>query len=336
MVCFCVHPDRGRQRPGPRGQPRQNLRLQLSQHASPGIPVLDDIRALLEFRSRCSSLFYKKKIRSERARESENVKKLIHCAWLLGSSGCILSEWKNVWISFGIPRGDRPKWSLRWRVDASENEWLHVAKTAKHLHRTVERHADITSALLERSSSAKGGQKTTKMSDWDHQGHPKNSDSERSWEKKTTNTNTTKKCRNKEDQLWTEVTTNHYNPAVLRPERAPPTRRAPPWIGHAIRHVCVNGPIEYEWLDSVQRSQVHLLRRHAPASHRKKAPSSARGGREPGVRLEKTKKCVSHVRQSGWMSCVCLGACVTVSVWGWVRTRAEKEGKTNDKRSLTS
>lgn len=143
--------------------------------------------------------------------------------------------------------------------------------------------------------------------------------------KNQTNHNlTTNKCRNKEDPFWTEVTTNHYNPAVLRPERAPPTRSAPPWIGHAIRHVC-------EWthriwmagLSAEEPGSSPPTTRPLPASPRKKAPSAARGGREPGVRQK--KKCVSHVRESGWMSWVCLGACVTGSVWGWVRTRAETE-----------
>lgn len=68
-----------------------------------------------------------KKIRRERARESENVKNLIHCAWLLGSNGCILSERKMCGFHLAF-QGNRPKWSLRWRVGASESEWLHVAK----------------------------------------------------------------------------------------------------------------------------------------------------------------------------------------------------------------
>lgn len=49
-----------------------------------------------------------KKIRRERARESENVKNLIHCAWLLGSNGCILSERKMCGFHLAF-QGDRPK-----------------------------------------------------------------------------------------------------------------------------------------------------------------------------------------------------------------------------------
>lgn len=220
---------------------------------------------------------------------------------------------------------------------ASGCEWEWVATCCKNSKTSTSngwetcRHnfSVIGAVVLSKTTSRhlKGGKKTTKMSDWDHQGHPKNSVSERSWEKKKQQT--TAQQKNAETKKinyelrWPRTIT------ILRSsdQRGRHRLDAPLPESATLSDMCVNGPIEYEWLDSVQRSQVHLLRRHAPASHRKKAPSSARGGREPGVRLEKTKKCVSHVRQSGWMSCVCLGACVTVSVWGWVRTRAETEGK---------
>lgn len=82
--------------------------------------------------------------------------------------------------------------------------------------------------------------------------------------------------------------------------------------------MCVNGPIVYEWLDSVQRSQVHLLQRNAP----NRAPSSPPGGRgqESGWRIACARE---------WMDelCVCLAACVTGSMQDWVRTHAETEGK---------
>lgn len=45
----------------------------------------------------------------------------------LGIHGCILSERKMCGFHLAF-QGNRPKWSLRWRVGASENEWLHVAK----------------------------------------------------------------------------------------------------------------------------------------------------------------------------------------------------------------
>ena len=66
--------------------------------------------------------------------------------------------------------------------------------------------------------------------------------------------------------------------------------------------MCVNGPIVYECLDSVLRSQVHLLQRKMPQLGTILSPWWA----GPGVRLR-----VSHVRENGRMSCVCLAACVT-------------------------
>lgn len=78
--------------------------------------------------------------------------------------------------------------------------------------------------------------------------------------------------------------------------------------------MCVNGPIVYECLDSVLRSQVHLLQQDAPRRGTILSPWWA----GPGVRLR-----VSHVRENGRMSCVCLAACVTGSMQGWVRTHAE-------------
>lgn len=39
---------------------------------------------------------------------------------------------------------------------------------------------------------------------------------------------------------------------------------------------------------------------------------------------------VSHVRENGWMSCVCLAACVTGSMQVWVGTHAETEGEKHE------
>lgn len=111
----------------------------------------------------------------------------------------------------------------------------------------------------------------------------------------------------------------------------PPTREgatldAPLPESATLSDMCVNGPIVYEWLDSVQRSQVHLLQRHAPEKGAILCPRRA----GPGVRQS-----VSHVRENGWMSYVCLAACVTGSVWDWLRTRAETEGRNKKFNILT-
>lgn len=90
--------------------------------------------------------------------------------------------------------------------------------------------------------------------------------------------------------------------------------------------MCVNGPIVYECLDSVLRSQVHLLqRKKRPQQGTILSPWWA----GPGVRLR-----VSHVRENGRMSCVCLAACVTGSMRDWVRTHAETEEKNNKSNNI--
>lgn len=63
--------------------------------------------------------------------------------------------------------------------------------------------------------------------------------------------------------------------------------------------MCVNGPIVYEWLDSVLRSQIHLLQQNAP----NRAPSSPPGGRgqESGWRIACARE---------WMDELCVLGCV--------------------------
>lgn len=111
----------------------------------------------------------------------------------------------------------------------------------------------------------------------------------------------------------------------------PPTREGatldvPLHQSATLSDMCVNGPIVYECLDSMLRSQVHLLQR-------KKRPQQGTilspWGAGPGVRLR-----VSHVRENGRMSCVCLAACVTGSMQVWVRTHAETAKK--KRRQITS
>lgn len=49
----------------------------------------------------------------------------------------------------------------------------------------------------------------------------------------------------------------HHNSAVLRPEEGA-TLNVPLPQSATLSDMCVNGPIVYECLDSVLRSQVHL------------------------------------------------------------------------------
>lgn len=59
------------------------------------------------------------------------------------------------------------------------------------------------------------------------------------------------------------------------PTREGATLKVPLPQSATLSDMCVNGPIVYECLDSVLRSQVHLLQRDAPTW----APSSPPGGR---------------------------------------------------------
>lgn len=101
---FLCDSDWRRQQPGPRSHPGWNLRLQLRQRASWGIPVLDGIRGILEFCSRCSTLFNINKIRRERERERE-CEKFDPLCLARGIHGCILSEREKcvdfIWHSRG-------------------------------------------------------------------------------------------------------------------------------------------------------------------------------------------------------------------------------------------
>lgn len=204
---------------------------------------------------------------------------------------------------------------------ASGCEWEWVAtccKTAKHLHRTVERHADITSVLLERSSSAKllqdTSRKTNLMSAWDHQGHPKFRQRKIMKQKRNTTTQQnaeTKKINYELRWPWTIT--------ILRSsdQRGRHPRRAPPWIGHAIRHVC-------EWTHCIwmaglkSRGARFISSNDTPP---KKAPSSARGGRgrESGRAYRMCE------RMGGWVMYAWLRAWLAVCETGWELERRRRE-----------
>lgn len=67
------------------------------------------------------------------------------------------------------------------------------------------------------------------------------------------------------------------------PTREGATLNVPLPQSATLSDMCVNGPIVYEWLDSVLRSQVHLLQRDAPIGHH---PLPLVGGaRSPAARV---------------------------------------------------
>lgn len=93
-------------------------------------------------------------------------------------------------------------------------------------------------------------------------------------------------------------TSNHHKSAVHRLERAP-SSTCPSNQSATLSDMCVNGPIVYEWLDSVQRSQVHLLQQDAPIG----APPSPPGGwgRSPAARVACARE---------WTDELCVLGCV--------------------------
>lgn len=282
-----------------------------------------------------------KKIRSERARESENVKKIDTLCLALGI------QWLHlIWVEKCVDfiwhsKGGSAQMKFEMASGCEwECEWLHVAKTAKHLHRTVERHADITSALLERSSSAKLLQDTWRKKKKKLDvclGSPRtsaNSDSERSW--KTNKPQLDKKKRQMQKQRRSIMNWGDHEPlqSCGPPTREGATDSTRPSLNRPRYQTCVcvwmdpsnmNGWTQCRgarFISSNDTPPSPLPSRPSPPPPGKRRhPLPAAGSRESG------KKCVSHVRESGWMSCVCLGACVTGSVWGWVRTRAETAGR---------
>lgn len=137
----------------------------------------------------------------------------------------------------------------------------------------------------------------------------------RDHETKTKHHNSTK-CRNQEDKLWTEVTMNHHNPAVLRPERAPPSTR--PSLNRPRYQTCV-------WMDPLHmngwtqcRGARFISSKDTPP---KKAPSSARGGRgrESGRAYRMCE------RMGGWVMYAWLRAWLAVCETGWELERRRRE-----------
>lgn len=83
--------------------------------------------------------------------------------------------------------------------------------------------------------------------------------------------------------------------------------------------MCVNGPIVYEWLDSVQRSQVHLLQRHAPNKGAILSPWWAGTGVRQAYRMCE--------RMGGWVVYAWLRAWLGVCETGLERMQRWREKK---------
>lgn len=113
-------------------------------------------------------------------------------------------------------------------------------------------------------------------------------------------------------------TTNHHNSAVLRLERAPPSKCPSP--NRPRYQTCVwMDPFVYECLDSVLRSQVHLLQRNAP----NRAPSSPPWlgeARSPAARVA----CCARV----WTDELCVLGCVRDWEYASLGENACRDGKT--------
>lgn len=118
---------------------------------------------------------------------------------------------------------------------------------------------------------------------------------------------------------------NHHNSAVLRLERAPPSMCPSP--NRPRYQTCV-------WMDPLcMNVWTQCWGARFISSNEKKRPQQGTilspWWAGPGVRLR-----VSHVRENGRMSCVCLAACVTGSMRDWVRTHAETEEKNNKSNNI--
>lgn len=240
---------------------------------------------------------------------------------------------KNVWISFGIPRGELAQMKFEM---ASGCEWEWVAYMLQKWQNiyigAVERHADITWVLSERSSSAKLLQDTWRkkkknqmylMSAWDHRGHLKILRDHEKKQKNNNNHNSTKQRRS--IMNWGDHEPSRSCGPLTREGATDSTR---PSLNRPRYHVCECGPIIYEWLDSVQRSQVHLLHPHAPPPPGKTAPPT--GNRESG---KKEKKIACARELGGWVVYAWVRAWLAVFE-GWVRTRSRDGGKkTNEKEA---
>lgn len=107
--------------------------------------------------------------------------------------------------------------------------------------------------------------------------------------------------------------------AVLRSfdSRGRHPRRAPPWIGRAIRRVCEW--THWKWMAGLCcGARFMSSNKNAPPQGANPLPLVGGAWSPAGV---------WHVRESGWMSCVCLAVRVTGCVRVRVRTHAETAGK---------
>lgn len=239
-----------------------------------------------------------------------SVRNLIHCAWLVGS---MAAYWKEMYgFHLAFPR-NRPKWSLRWRVGANENEWLHVAKKQNIYIECIERHADTTSVI---GAAVTGNllQMKWKTPTWENCEHSL-IEIKSSWNISVQENGTMKMTH------WDEPWTIH-NSAVLRLKRALmcPFPNRPRY-----RHVC-------EWTHCVRMSGLDEEPGSSPPTKcSQRAKSSPRGDQAKSPAAQDA--CAS---MDGWV--VCLAACVTGEYARMVTTHAKRrkliQEKNNKKDSL--
>lgn len=164
-------------------------------------------------------------------------------------------------------QGNRPKWSLRWRVGASENEWLHVAKkqtSTSNSWETWRRNLCYWSWRLQQLQITKENKDVCLEITEDIQKIHKSGDLEIQQHGKTQNSNVI--------MNWGESETI----AILRSSdsRGRHPQRAPPWIGHAIRNVC-------EWTHCIWMAGLCWGARFISSNKNapNRAPPSPPGGR---------------------------------------------------------
>lgn len=164
-------------------------------------------------------------------------------------------------------QGNQPKWGLRWRVGASENEWLHVAKKQTSTSNSWEtRRRNLLLELTPSENNFKF-QRKTKMSAW-----------------RSPRTSKINKSRDLEIQQHVKMQNSNVimnwgeseTIAILRSSdsRGRHPQRAPPWIGHAIRNVC-------EWTHCIWMAGLCWGARFISSNKNapNRAPPSPPGGR---------------------------------------------------------
>lgn len=111
------------------------------------------------------------------------------------------------------------------------------------------------------------------------------------------------------------------------PKREGATLNVPLPQSATLSDMCVNGPIVYECLDSVLRSQVHLLQRNAPTGHH---PLPLVGGaRSPAARVACAREWTDEL--CAWLR-AWLGVCKT----GWERMQRNSITTSEEKQNCNN